>query len=136
MHPADAPETARPTRVRWLIFGLACAASWLLYIHRYSWGVIRPHLAAENPDLSAVELGWLDSAFLATYAIGQIPSGMAGDRFGPRAVLSVLTLLGSVAVLGVAWTGGFWRLIGARAMFGLAQSGVYPDRKSTRLNSS
>jgi MFS family permease len=51
---------------------------------------------------------------------------MAGDRFGPRIMLSLLTLLGSLAVVGVGWTGGFWRLVGARAIFGLAQSGVYP----------
>jgi sugar phosphate permease len=118
--------SARPTRIRWLICLLACAASWLLYIQRYSWGIVRPDFARENPSFSAVELGWLDSAFLATYAIGQIPGGMAGDRFGPRIMLSVLTVLGSIATVGVAWTGGFWRLIGARAAFGLAQAGVYP----------
>ena len=38
----DTPPAERPTRVRWLIFGLACAVSWLLYLHRYAWGVIRP----------------------------------------------------------------------------------------------
>ena len=66
------------------------------------------------PDFTDVEVGWLDSAFLATYAIGQIPGGMAGDRFGPRAMLSILALVWSLATVGVAWTGGFWRLAGAR----------------------
>ncbi len=122
---ADAPSP-RPTRVRWLIFALACFASWLLYLHRYAWGIIKPAFREQYPDFSDVEIGWLDSAFLATYAFGQIPGGLAGDRFGPRAVLSILALVWSLATLGVAWTGGFWRLIGARALFGLAQAGVYP----------
>jgi sugar phosphate permease len=124
---ADAPpEPPRPTRVRWLIFGLACFASWLLYLHRYAWGIIKPAFREQYPDFSDIEIGWLDSAFLATYAFGQIPGGLAGDRFGPRVVLSILALVWSLATLGVAWTTGFWRLMAARATFGLAQAGVYP----------
>jgi ACS family glucarate transporter-like MFS transporter len=126
MQAGEPIALSRPTRVRWLIFALACAASCLLYLHRYAWGIIKPAFRAENPGLDDIDVGWLDSAFLATYAIGQVPGGMAGDRFGPRAVLSVLALVWSLAALGVAWTGGFWRLFGARAAFGLAQAGVYP----------
>src|SRR5262249_12586391 len=55
--PSSSP---RPTRVRWLIFVLLCAASWLLYLHRYTWGVIKPALRAENPGLTDTEVGWLD----------------------------------------------------------------------------
>ena len=130
------PDTsaARPTRVRWLIFVLACAASWLLYLHRYAWGIIKPYFSQEHPEFSDVDLGWLDSAFLATYAFGQIPGGLAGDRFGPRITLSLFTIAWSCAVGGVAWTSGFWRLIGARGIFGLAQAGVYPVlNKMTRI---
>ena len=126
MQAGEPIASPRPTRVRWLVFTLACAASWLLYLHRYAWGIIKPAFRAENPGLDDIEVGWLDSAFLATYAIGQVPGGMAGDRFGPRAVLSVLALVWSLAAVAVAWTGGFWRLFGARAAFGLAQAGVYP----------
>src|SRR5205823_3860848 len=97
----------RPTRVRWLIFVLACASSWLLYLHRFSWGVIKPAFWEEHPDISATELGWLDSAFQGAYAFGQIPGGLAGDFFGARIVLTVLILLWSVAVVGIAWGGGF-----------------------------
>ena len=87
----------QPTQVRWIIFGLACAASWLLYLHRYAWGVVKPAFRAENPHLTDTEVGWLDSAFLATYAIGQVPGGAAGDLLGPRTVLTVLIFLWTVA---------------------------------------
>src|ERR1043166_8549434 len=116
----------RPTQVRWLICGLACFASWLLYLHRYAWGIVKPEFKKENPGFDSVTLGWLDSAFLATYAFGQIPSGLLADRYGPSLVLSILALVWSPASAGVAWTNGFWRLLGARAVFGLAQAGVYP----------
>src|SRR5262249_11871858 len=117
---------SRPTSVRWLIFVLACFASWLLYLHRYAWGVIKPAFREQYPEFSDVDIGWLDSAFLATYAFGQIPSGLAGDRYGPRVVLSILALVLALALMCVSWTAGFWRLIGARALFGLAHSGAYP----------
>src|SRR5947209_5983461 len=95
----DTPPAERPTRVRWLIFGLACAVSWLLYLHRYAWGVIRVPLKAENPDLTDVELGWLDSLFNAPYALGQVPGGVAGDLLGARTVLPLMIL---------AWSGCVW----------------------------
>jgi sugar phosphate permease len=116
------------------VFVLACAASWLLYLHRYAWGIIKPAFLSENPSLSDVDVGWLDSAFLATYALGQVPGGIAGDRFGPRGTLSVLALVWSVSAVGVAWVSGFWGWIIARASFGLAQAGVYPVlNKMTRI---
>src|SRR5919202_282856 len=86
---ADDLPLRRPTRVRWLIFALACAVSWLLYLHRYAWGVVRPAVKSEY-GLSDVQLGWLDSLFNATYALGQVPGGLAGDLLGPREVLSLL----------------------------------------------
>jgi sugar phosphate permease len=126
MKECDTASESRPTRCRWFIFVLAGAASWLLYLHRYAWGVIKPAFLQENPNLSATEIGWLDSAFNATYALGQVPAGAAADAFGTRAVLSGIVLLWSLTAAGVASTAGFWRLFGMRSMFGLAQAGAYP----------
>jgi sugar phosphate permease len=124
---AAAPGLDRPTHVRWLIFTLACAVSWLLYLHRYSWGVIRLDLKEETPQLTDGELGWLDGLFSATYALGQVPGGLAGDLIGPRAVLSVLILSWSGCVGWLGWARGFWSLGAIRAVFGLAQAGAYPN---------
>jgi ACS family glucarate transporter-like MFS transporter len=121
-----APTPVRPTQTRWLIFILACATSWLLYLHRYAWGVIRPSLKAENPDLTDQQLGWLDAMFNLTYAIGQVPGGLAGDLGGPRVVLSLLILLWSGCVAWLTAGRSFLQLAGIRAAFGLAQAGAYP----------
>lgn len=126
MDGVQAVPGRRPTRVRWLIFALACAASWLLYLHRYSWGVIKPAFLREHPDITATQVGWLDSAFQGAYAFGQVPGGIAGDYFGARLVLSAIILLWSATVAGVTWTGSLPRLFGLRATFGLAQAGAYP----------
>ena len=93
---------ARPTRVRWLVFGLICATSWLLYLHRYAWGVVKPDFKAENPHLTDTQLGWIDSAVLATYALGQVPGGLASDLVGPRLVLGLSILLWSLTVAELA----------------------------------
>jgi sugar phosphate permease len=117
---------AAPTRGRWLVFALIGSASWLLYLHRYAWGVVKPAFRAENPDLTDTEVGWLDSAFLATYGVGQVPGGLAGDLLGPRAVLALSVLGWSLTVAALAWTSGFWLLFSVRAAFGVGQAGAYP----------
>ena len=38
----------RPTRVRGIIFALACGMSFVLYLHRYSWGFIKPFVNMTN----------------------------------------------------------------------------------------
>src|SRR5262249_14946449 len=103
-----------PTRVRWVIFLLACAVSWLLYLHRYVWGVIKPALKRECPELTDTELGWLDSLFQVTYAIGQVPGGLAGDLYGPRAVLSISILFWSGMVAALAWVPSVAAFTGVR----------------------
>ena len=130
--PSDTP--GRPTRVRWVIFALACAVSWLLYLHRYAWSVVKPALRAENPEWTDTQVGWLDSAFSISYALGQVPGGLAGDVYGPRTIMAGFLLLWSATIAGLAWTGGFARIFFVRSLFGLAQAGTYPLlSKMTRI---
>ena len=66
--PVAAPtgnSSQRPTRVRWVIFALACATSFVLYLHRYTWGLVKPKVAEEF-GWSEWQLGLLDSAFSAS----------------------------------------------------------------------
>ncbi len=112
-------------RARRLVFVLACAASGLLYLHRYAWSIIRPSLKREN-NLSDETLGWLDSAFQGAYALGQVPGGMLADLFGARLVLSALIPAWAVAAAAFAWVPVIWPLVVVRSLFGLAQAGAYP----------
>jgi sugar phosphate permease len=116
----------RPTNVRWLVFGLASAASFLLYLHRYTWGIIKVAVGEEF-GWKDNELGWLDSAFMMGYAGGQIPGGILGDWFGPRMVLTAMVIGWSLAMGGMGLAAGFPSMASARAFFGLAQAGCYPN---------
>ena len=115
-----------PTKIRWLIFALACATSFINYVHRYSWGVVKPFLKEEY-NLTDGDLGWLDGAFSLTYALGQFPGGLAGDVFGPRTVIPVVAVLWSLVVAGPTLVVGFTRLYLVRLLFGAAQAAAYPN---------
>lgn len=122
-----APEgVPRPTQVRWLVFVLASGMSFLLYLDRYSWGFVRAEMQSEF-GWDDPTMGWLDSAFMFSYAIGQIPGGMLGDWYGPRAVLTGIALLWSLAMGGTALARGLVSLSAIRALFGLGQAGCYPN---------
>jgi MFS family permease len=120
-----ADPSSRPTQIRWLILVLACTTSWLLYLHRYAWGQIRPFIE-KDLKLDSQTLGWLDGIFMATYGLGQVPGGLAGDRFGPRLLLSALILVWSAALACLAVAAAGWQLFASRALFGLAQAPAYP----------
>lgn len=114
-----------PTKVRWLIFALCCAASWFLYLHRYTWSVIVGDLETEF-GWSKQTIGGLAGIFNLTYALGQVPSGMICDWFGPYLFLSTAIVGWS---LGLGLTTAAWNvptMYTARLAFGLAQAGCYP----------
>lgn len=127
MQPLTEPTDRQPiaTGVRWRVFALACGASFLLYLHRYSWNVVGPKLQAEFA-FSHTQVAFLFSLFYYTYAAGQIPSGLIIDRFGPHRFLSIIMLSWSIAVTGIAQTTNLVLLGLCRLVFGAAQAGCYP----------
>jgi ACS family glucarate transporter-like MFS transporter len=136
-----AETSQRPTSVRWVIFALACGASLLLYLHRYTWNTIAGKLNEAPYNLSQTQIGFLLSLFYYTYALLQIPSGVVIDRFGPRWFLTISILLWSLALAMLAAvflqftpatsSGGNLTLLlifagASRLLFGAAQAGCYP----------
>lgn len=123
--PNDASPVA-PSGVRWTVLTLSCLVSWLLYVHRYSWGLVKTSFKDENPHLTDTQRGWIDASFGAAYAIAQVPGGYLGDRFGARWVLSAMIFGWSLAFVWVSQAPGALAVSMALAAFGLAQAGAYP----------
>jgi MFS transporter, ACS family, glucarate transporter len=115
----------RPTNVRWQVFALACGTSWLLYLHRYTFSLIKPELKQEW-NLTAADLGFLDSVFFTSYSVFQIPLGIAGDLYGVRLILTLLILVWSVGLGLLALMPSTKPMAAALALFGLGQSAAYP----------
>jgi ACS family glucarate transporter-like MFS transporter len=116
----------KPTNIRWLVLILASATSLMLYIHRYTWAIIRPELAREY-GFTNTELEQIFTFFNFAYAIGQIPGGIICDFFGARFFLSSITLGWSVSLVLITFAGSFWAFCVARLIFGGAQAGAYPS---------
>ncbi|MEN3275128.1 MAG: hypothetical protein V7631_918 [Massilia sp.] len=70
-------------------------------------------------SLSPGQLGLLTSVFFLSYALVQLPVGMALDRYGPRKVQLVLMLVAATGTLLFAKGESFAQLVFARALIGL-----------------
>jgi MFS transporter, ACS family, glucarate transporter len=121
----EPPPSGSPTRVRYLVVGLATLASLLLYLDRYCLAIAEPYIK-EDLGLSRREMAWVYSAFFWTYALAQVPSGFLSDRYGARRMLTLYILAWSVFTGLIGLAGGFVLLLLLRFGFGLAQAGAYP----------
>lgn len=117
---------AKPTNIRWAVFGLACGTSWLLYLHRYTFALIKPALVQEW-GLDKSQLGFLDSAFSVTSTLFQFPLGILADVAGVHLVLTGLIVLWCLGLGMHAWAPSVKYLWFARAMLGVGQSAVYAN---------
>ena len=91
---------------------------------RNSVGVIGPDLAREF-DLKATDLSWLSSIFFLSFAVAQIPLGVAIDRFGPKAsILATAAIMLAGAAL-FALAPGYGGLVTGRLLIGVGCSSFY-----------
>ena len=80
--------------------------------------LLAPHLVG-SLSLSPGQLGLLTSVFFLSYALVQLPVGIALDRYGPRKVQLVLMLVAAAGTLLFAKGESFAQLAFARALIGL-----------------
>ncbi len=77
-------------------------------------------------NLSAAEWGWVQSAFILSYGLMQIPMGALGDRYGHRKILSLIVLWWSLFTAFTGMAGGLASLLVIRFMFGIGEAGSSP----------
>ncbi len=87
--------------------------------------VAAPQIARQF-GLSNAQMGLVFSAFVWTYAIGQVPSGWFGDRFGPRAALTGVMIWWAIASGSTGFAVGFASLLASRLFLGLGEAGLVP----------
>jgi len=111
-------DDRRPTYFRWNVFVMACGTSWLLYLHRYIFGLIKPVLKDEW-DLGNDDLGLLDGAFQLTYTAFQIPLGVATNALGVHLMLTLMLVVGAISLGLHAWAPSINYMRAARTTMGL-----------------
>jgi len=110
---------------RLLVVAALAILSWITYLDRAAISSVKDPVAAEL-GLDSRSMGLVFSAFALGYALGQIPTGWAVDRFGPRLTLASVVALWSLLT---GWTGlaqSLTALLAIRFLFGLAEAGAYP----------
>jgi sugar phosphate permease len=112
-------------KVRYLILAILCLMYFIAYVDRVNISVAGPLLRKEM-GLSATQLGLVFSAFAYPYAAMQIFGGWLSDKYGPRLVLTVLSILWAIATIltGFAW--GLTSLIVFRVLLGIGEGGAFP----------
>ena len=76
--------------------------------------------------LSPSEWGWVQSAFILSYGLMQIPMGALGDRYGHRRILALIVLWWSLFTAFTGLAGGLTSLLVIRFMFGIGEAGSSP----------
>jgi len=97
----------------------------ICYMDRSNISVAQPEIAKAF-GLSKNQMALILSAFTWAYALGQVPAGWLGDRFGPKKVLTVIMSWWSVAAMLTGAAMGLGSLFGARFLLGLGEAGAFP----------
>ena len=122
--PAIKSLTKFPYRYRVVIF--LCSLATLTYLDRICISIVGVRVKADL-GLNNTEFGWVLASFALAYALFEIPSGVLGDKIGPRAVFIRIVIWWSLFTIFTGFTTGLISLIIIRFLFGMGESGTYPN---------
>ena len=113
-----------PYRFRVLV--LLCSLTTLTYLDRICISLVGVRMKSAL-HLNNEQFGWVLAAFALAYAVFEIPSGMLGDRIGPRKVFIRIVIWWSLFTMLTGLVGGLVGLVVVRFLFGAGESGTYPN---------
>jgi ACS family glucarate transporter-like MFS transporter len=118
------------SRLRWALIFYVFLMSAMSYLDRVNLSIAGPTVQKEF-GLTDVQLGYVFSAFVWSYALFQAPSGRIADRFGPRLVLTfgilwwtVCTVLTGAAPASVSMAVPL--LMSTRFLLGAGEAVMFP----------
>ncbi len=97
-----APLKSPPSRLAWLMWGLAATLYFIAFYHRVAPAVLTTELTADF-GLTAAALGNLSAFYFYSYVAMQIPTGLLADRFGPRVLLTIGCVFAAFGTAVFAW---------------------------------
>lgn len=122
----DRVDPSRPTRARFLVLGVLCLLSGILYLDRICMSAA---LDSIQTDLKLSNTGgsYVLMAFTLAYGLFEIPTGRWGDRIGGRRVLTRISLWWSAFTALTGACTGLGTLIAVRFLFGAGEAGAFPN---------
>ncbi|MBI4909598.1 MAG: MFS transporter [Acidobacteria bacterium] len=116
-----------PPSARWDLVALLTLTATASYLARTNVSVAVVQMMPEF-GLTQEAMGRVFSAFLAGYALMQVPSGMLADRFGPTRVLAIAAFGWIACVFGItAAAGSVAVLMIARFLLGVFEAPTFPS---------
>lgn len=111
---------------RYRVLALLCSLTTLTYLDRICISIVGVRIKTEFA-LSNTQFGWVLASFSLAYALFEIPSGVLGDKIGPKALFIRIVLLWSLFTALTGFATGLVSLIIIRFLFGIGESGTYPN---------
>ncbi|SAK63139.1 major facilitator transporter [Caballeronia arationis] len=118
-------KRTRRVKTRHIILAIMCLMYFISYIDRVNIAVAGPIIRHEM-GLTSGQLGLVFSAFAYPYAVMQIVGGWLADKYGPKRVLTILSLIWGVATLATGFAGSVAMLVGLRFLLGIGEGGAFP----------
>src|SRR5438477_4379540 len=113
-----------PYRVR--VLALLFLLVVVMYFDRLCIAVAGPRMQRDL-RITSSHWGWVIGAFTLGYALFEIPSGILGDRIGPRKVLTRIVLWWSAFTALTGAVSSFPVLLIVRFLFGAGEAGSFPN---------
>jgi MFS transporter, ACS family, glucarate transporter len=119
-------HTQKKMKYRYRVLAWLFGLSAIVYLDRVCIALVSGSIKKEL-GLSTTDWGWVLSAFALSYALFELPTGIVGDRIGPRRILVRVVVWWSVftALTGLAWN--WMSLVAIRFLFGAGEAGAYPN---------
>jgi MFS transporter, ACS family, glucarate transporter len=113
-------------KTRHKVLSVLFLLSIITFLDRVCMNVVSKYIKADL-SLDNQQFGYILGAFSLAYALFEIPTGIMGDRLGPRRVLTrvVIWWSGFTALTGLGFN--FIYLIIVRFLFGAGEAGAYPN---------
>jgi len=108
------------------VVGLLVLLFAITYLDRVCISVAGPRMQ-EDLGIDAIGWGWVTGLFTLAYCLFEIPTGMMGDRIGPRRVLTRIVVWWSAFTALTGAMTGFYPLLLTRFLFGAGEAGAFPS---------
>ncbi|MFE4465971.1 DHA2 family efflux MFS transporter permease subunit [Oerskovia sp. NPDC056781] len=127
--PAGPPLVDLGGRSPWSILPALCLGFFMIMVDTTIVNIAVPTLV-DTFDTTLTAVGWVNSAYLLTYAVLLLLAGRLGDRFGPKPVFVLGLVVFTLASLWCGLSGSVEMLIVARAVQGVGAALMTPQTMS------
>jgi len=111
---------------RYRVTGLLILLFGITYLDRVCISVAGPRMQ-DDLHIGPAGWGWVTGVFTISYFLFEIPTGLLGDRIGPRRVLTRIVLWWSTFTALTGAMTGYYPLLVTRFLFGAGEAGAFPN---------